>query len=207
MRTYFNAALAGCATILSLAGVALGDDKDDCTQGPTDGPLKYWGKTGSGQQGFCHTQWTHGLVVVGIEVWATQWQIKGIKLTYSDGTSPPMEGDPSGDQNRHDSISWNPQDQVTAFKLAGNYAGDGLGLVHIEVAGKTLDVRSDTGSFNGDTVDVGSGILLGAKGEAGPPGDFVRAWAPVFLGKSSGPASILDVVYDDDLNDLTNRQA
>lgn len=96
-----------------------------------------------------------------------------------------------------------PDDVVTNMKLAGNYAGDGLGLVHVEVAGKTLDVRSDTGSYNGEDVTLASGLFLGASGEAG---DFVHLWTPLFMGVNTGSATIVDVKFDDNLDDINKRQ-
>jgi hypothetical protein len=34
---------------------------------------------------YCNTKWDSGLGITGIEVWALQYQMKGIEWTYSDG--------------------------------------------------------------------------------------------------------------------------
>lgn len=199
MRFSINNTFIGFAAALSAAGIARADD---CSDGPANQPLKSWGKSSNKGGGFCATPWAAGKVVTGIEVWATAWQITGIQLTYSDGTKPTLQGQTNGD--RHDSISWNSEDTITKMNLAGNYAADGLGLVHVEVAGKTLDVRSDTGSFNGDTVTLATGIFLGASGEAP---DFVRLWTPLFMGATSGQnATITAIDFDDSLDDVNKKQ-
>ena len=140
--------------------------------------------------------------MTGVEVWATQWQITGIQLTYSDGTKGPVQGQTNGDYS-HDAINWDVTKPITVMKLAGNYAGDGLGLVHIEVDGKTLDVKSDVGSNTGDNVVLATGTMLGASGEAP---DFVRAWRPLFMGEANGGAQITDVTFDDSLEDMNAKQ-
>lgn len=113
--------------------------------------------------------------------------------------------DPSTSGNDHGSLSWETTDLITSMQLGTNYAGDGLGLVHIEVAGKVLDVRTDTGCcYNGDDVDLDTGIFLGAFGQAP---DFVRWFQPMFMGKSNGQnATITSLVFDDNLDDLNAKQ-
>ena len=189
------------ATLLVLSALTSIARADDCTDGPINQPIQTWGKDVS-NGGFCHTQWTTGLSVTGVEVWATQWQITGIQLTYSDGTKGPVQGQTNGDYS-HDAINWDVTKPITAMKLAGNYAGDGLGLVHIEVDGKTLDVKSDVGSNTGDNVVLATGTMLGASGEAP---DFVRAWRPLFMGEANGGAQITDVAFDDSLEDMNAKQ-
>ncbi|KAK4499990.1 hypothetical protein PRZ48_008176 [Zasmidium cellare] len=175
------------------------DLSDDCNGGPMDGHKSYGNL--DKPDTFCDTQWRNGLSVTGIEVWATAWQIKGIQLTYSDGTKPPLQGQAEGD--RHQSINWNESDRITRMKLAINYAGDALGLVHVEVGSKSLDVRSDTGSFDGDDITLATGILLGANGVAG---GFVDRWTPLFMGEHNGKAQITNIVMDDSIDDLNAKQ-
>lgn len=183
MRYPSNAAVAAAAVTLAIASIGRADD---CTDGPINQPVQTWGKDAS-TGGFCHTQWINGLSVIGVEVWASHWQITGIQLTYSDGTKAPLQGQTNGEYS-HDSITWDVTKPITAMKLAGNYAGDGLGLVHIEVDGRTLDVHSDVGTYTGTSVTVATGTMLGASGEAA---GFVLAWRPLFLGEHNGGATIL----------------
>lgn len=91
------------AILIGLGAALLADfvRADDCSEGPVDS-LKSWGKAGA-SNGFCHTPWKRGLVVTGIEVWANEWQVKGIQLTFSDGSKPPLQGTADGD--RHNSIN------------------------------------------------------------------------------------------------------
>lgn len=198
MRYSVSNALKGIAYTLFVAGVARADD---CSDGPANQPIQKWGKDVD-NGGFCHTQWTQGLVVTGIEVWATAWQITGVQMTYSDGTKAPLQGQTNGD--RHDAINWGAQDTITKMAVGNNYAGDGLGIIHIEVGGKTFDVRTDIGSTNGEPVTLATGLLIGASGNSP---DFVRVWRPLFMGTTDGKAAkITSMKFDDDLDDINKRQ-
>jgi hypothetical protein len=64
-----NAALL--VFISTLANVALAGD---CTDGPINQSIKTWGKDADNGE-FCHTRWTTGLSVTGLEIWASQWQM------------------------------------------------------------------------------------------------------------------------------------
>jgi hypothetical protein len=126
----------------------------------------------------------------------------GIQLTYSDGTKPPLQGQANGDYS-HDSISWGVTKPITEMKLVWNYAGDGLGLVHNEVDGKTLDVHSDIGTSTRDNIALATGTMLGASGEAS---DFIRAWRPLFIGAHNVGATMTAVKFDDSLDDINKNQ-
>jgi hypothetical protein len=197
MRFSINAALSALVSALYLTGAAYADD---CTDGPM-ASLKGYGKKDVGPHGFCHTAWTKALVVTGIEVWATQWQIKGIQLRYSDGTTSILQGLDVGD--RHDAITWDAQAPVQEMRLASNDAGDGLGLVYIKVGDKELDVRSIGDNENGENVNIGDGIFLGSSGQTS---DFVNLWTPLFLGGTNGKATIVDLQFDESLDEINKKQ-
>lgn len=194
---FTKAIFAGVISALYIAGGV--SALDDCDVGPY-ASHNFMGYPGKYPVYFCNSKWKSGAVVTGIEVWATAWQIKGIRLEYSDG-SDHMAGTNGGD--RHDVLRWDAADKITDMKLAVNYAGDALGLVHVEVGEKKLDVRSDTGPSNGDEWNIGSGYMLG---HAGDNGAMVSNWIPLFLGQTTGKAEITNIKFNDNLDEVNKQQ-
>lgn len=199
MRSFFLADMIGLAFVLLFAITRA----DDCHVGPMI-PATAVGGPGGKAPGFCHTQWTNGLVVTGIEVWSQDYHITGIQLTYSDGSLSPLQGQ-NRDFQYHNTLSWGSQDQITVFRTGRNYERDALAILYMEVAGKKLDMTMhvDVGwNYAGDDVNFGTGYMLGAFGEAG---DFINQWAPIFMAQSSA-GSITDMVFDESLDKINEEQ-
>ena len=204
--------LAGLATgLLAVRGVRA----DDCDENA--GPFQetsHFGKQGyNPSTGFCHTKWTAGLIVTGMEVWGTNYHVSGVRFTYSDSSIGPVQGatnfgnnkqedNQQGGDKKHDFITWTTKDQITNFKAATSKDGKALGLIHIEVAGKTLTVGQDNVG-DGTEVNIGSGVLLGASGETN---NFPSYWTPLFLAISDGNAEITEMKFDKSLDDVNKQQ-
>lgn len=77
-------ALVFCLTG-SVAFSAVIQKRDACSTAPTPpNPVSYGFKNHPGAHYYCDTRWDYGLVITGLEVWAEQYQIKGIRWTLSD---------------------------------------------------------------------------------------------------------------------------
>lgn len=70
----------------SIPSVSTIQKRDVCSDAPTMiNPVHYGFPNHPGANYYCDTRWVAGLTVIGIEVWARQYQIKGIQFTFSDG--------------------------------------------------------------------------------------------------------------------------
>jgi len=184
----------GITSLLSLAklGHAAG-----CDSGPF-APPELYGNTDTPIQGtpYCDTNWEQGLVVIGVEVWATKFQMKGIQFTYSDNTKGPVRGQAAGDRNQ--AISWASGDMVKKLQLAPNHDGDAVGKIHLEITnGQTLDLGSDVKDSNLKYVNYGGGIMLGGRGTDGA---FLDRLELLFMSGTVGSATVTDVKFADDLD-------
>lgn len=190
-----------------LAGVRA----DDCSDGPVDSFVG-WGKKGyNPNTPFCQTKWKAGLVVTGLEAWATKYHVSGVQFTYSDGSKGAVigntvfgdnkNGDNSeGGDGKHFAINWGAEDKITKMECATSKDGKALGLINIEVAGKKLSVGSVS---DGDSVSTASGLLLGASGETNA---FPSYFTPLFMGVNNNEAEIIDIKFDEDLAEVNKKQ-
>ena len=204
-------AAATAATLLSVLGLSSARaDTHLCEQpGPFD-TTKMYGKAAD-DIAFCDTKWDKGISVTGIEVWATKWHVKAVQLSFSDGTKGTIHGDATdtegndGNWYGHGSVSWKDGDLVTDAHIAANYwgSGDALGMLHLEIAGQKLDVKSDVGSFNGEGQLLSSGLLIGAYGSAG---GYVNSFGLMFLKQTIGKSEIIEIKWPETLDDLNKKK-
>jgi hypothetical protein len=148
-----------------------------------------------------------GAVVTGVEAWSNKFHVKGIQLSYSDGTKGPVHGMVEGDWTPNPNfMGWGQQEQVTRIQKWGNWndgkGSDGVGRLSITVGGKTLDVSSDVGDYGGEPVMTHSGVILGI---AGKQGQWLESMEWLMLSSDAGKARILDLEMGTSLDDW-NRQ-
>lgn len=161
---FYNPAalLVGAAAIFSSFAAAA-----DCANGPWQDVQYVGGKDGSE---FCFTKWDQGIVMTGLEAWATMDEIQGIQFYYSDGTTSGMVGKLKETTTKHARIDWDPAtDGVEQLKTWGNGIGTLLGRVYLRTkAGAEFDVgKEDTSGQDVFESKTASGILLGAFGRSG----------------------------------------
>ena len=148
-------------------------------------------------------------MVTGLELWATPWQVKGLRFTYSDTTKSNIFGKNTDDDGNvlptSDSITWAVGDTIKSMTIGPNWVSppDALGIFHMEVSnGQKIDYA---GTYTGSPkpVDVGSGIMLGASGGAGA---FIDGAQFMFLADTVGQAEITAIQFDEDLNTVNKKQ-
>ncbi|KAF2448959.1 hypothetical protein P171DRAFT_352607 [Karstenula rhodostoma CBS 690.94] len=171
---FFNprSLLLGSAALF-LSGLA---NAADCANGPWTNVL-YIGGQGGGE--WCHTKYDAGIVVTGMEVWASKKAVRAVQLYYSDGSNSGMVGK-LDDIGEHQRIDWDPsKDGISQLKTWGNGNGKYLGRVYLRLkSGGELNVGKDTDGQTTYETDVQSGIMLGAYGRGG---DSIDGMGVLFL--------------------------
>lgn len=195
----------GATSLLSLVGPG---HTASCTDNSILAPQTWGGKSGA-PTNWCSTNWDKGVVVTGLELWATPWQVKGLRFTYSDTTKSNIFGKNTDDDGNvlptSDSITWAVGDTIKSMTIGPNWVSppDALGIFHMEVSnGQKIDYA---GTYTGSPkpVDVGSGIMLGASGGAGA---FIDGAQFMFLADTVGQAEITAIQFDEDLNTVNKKQ-
>ncbi|KAI4942592.1 hypothetical protein J4E91_009986 [Alternaria rosae] len=224
-----NITLSAIATLLSLAQLGRADN---CTDAPrVPGTFIGVGFSDDKKNLYnCDTKWIEGLVVTGMEVWSSQWQVKGIRLTYSDGTQSPIRGrtdnlnqwgskisgksgPPPDNGYGWDRIEWGVG-EIDKVRLWVNYNnGDGpnaVGRVQIWPNGadndqkRILDVGSDVGGDGGGILvdNLGSGVLIGMRTQSG---DFLDSLEFVFMDGKVESAEIVHIEWPESIDDLNKK--
>lgn len=165
--------------------------------------------------------WAEGVVVVGIEVWATNVHVNGIKLRFADGKHEDFlfgrasyNGCAVDDRGRHDMMIWEPEERIEEMSLAATKygKGDAVGAIFVRVGGKILDINPTKLPL--ERVDLGRGILLGASGFTCTDDNVIsvahdamqRSWYPLFMGIAESKGEVVDFRSDQSLDDLNKKQ-
>ncbi|KAF1970845.1 hypothetical protein BU23DRAFT_472961 [Bimuria novae-zelandiae CBS 107.79] len=195
---FFNprSLLVGAAALF-LSGVATAGD---CLNGPWDGGLIIGGNGGGD---WCATKYDQGIVVTGMEVWASNKAVRAVQLYYSDGTNSGMIGT-LDDVKEHQRLDWDPsKDGISQMKSWGNGKGQYLGRVYLRLkSGGELNVGKDTDGQDVFETNVGSGIMLGAWGKSG---DVIDSMGVRFLRSKISKVTIENVKFSDNVDDLNSR--
>ncbi|KAJ4294183.1 hypothetical protein N0V90_007873 [Kalmusia sp. IMI 367209] len=188
--------LLGASTLL-FSGLATAAD---CANGPWTNVL-YIGGGGGGD--WCNSKWDQGIVVTGMEVWASNKAVRAVQLYYSDGSNSGMVGK-LDDVKEHQRIDWDPsKDGISQLKTWGNGKGQYLGRVYLRLkSGGELNVGKDTDGQAVYETDVQSGIMLGAYGKAG---DVIDGMGVLFLKSKVSKITIENVAFSDTAEDLNER--
>jgi hypothetical protein len=182
-------------------------------------------------QHFFLTLLQDGLVVTGMEVWSSEWQVKGIRLTYSDGSLSPIRGQtdnlnqwgstvsgkpgpPPDNGYGWDEIKWDAG-SIDKVRLWVNYndgqGPDAVGRVQVWPKGadennkKILDVGSNVGGDTGgmNVESLGSGVLIGMRTQSGA---FLDTLEFVFMDGKVESAETIDIEWPESIEDLNKKQ-
>jgi hypothetical protein len=193
------------ASALFLSGLASAQNDtapaagaNSCTGGPWKDPVYTGGQTGTE---FCHTKYSDGVVMNGIEVWTAKKYIEAVQFYYSDGTNSGTIGKVEKEKE-HKRLNWDPStDGLEQVKLYPDSKGESLGRIFIRTkAGEELNLgKSDETAV--ETM-VNSGMLLGVSGRAD---EQVNGLSFLFMGSKIDKATIEDVVFDETPEELNKR--
>lgn len=206
MRISPRSALDAVGAVGGLLGSSILDlPNDDCLYNgdfmlPIDSQ-SILGFTGGGY--FCAGQWSgSGLIIKGMQAWGDGHRLTGIQFTYSDNTQSDVFGKTYGDPQ---GISWDPTaESVKSFNIMGPYHEDGVGRIMLTTTGgQSYSFGGDTGDYQGKSVNVGSGVILGAVGACG---DWLDNLGLVFLSDSVQRITITDVEFDEDVAAMNAKQ-
>ncbi|KAL5413674.1 hypothetical protein PMIN03_003563 [Paraphaeosphaeria minitans] len=184
------------AAALFMSGLAAAD----CSNGPWINVL-YVGGQGGGE--WCNTKYGSGVVVTGMEVWASSKAVRAVQFYYSDGSNSDMVGK-LDDVAEHQRIDWDPSnDGISQLKTWGNGNGKYLGSVYLRLkSGGELSVGKKTDGQKVYEPDVQSGIMLGAYGRSG---DSIDGMGVLFLKSKVSKVTIEDVQFADNVDSLNER--
>ncbi|PVH96317.1 hypothetical protein DM02DRAFT_632118 [Periconia macrospinosa] len=151
-----------------------------------------------------------GLVVTGLEIWATKGHIKAVQLEYSDGSQSRVWGDNTNTEGNegkwwtHGKKTWKSGDRVTNARLANNYwgGGDRLGGVWFNVGDQELAIRSDIGNHVGGPQPLFSGILLGVYGSVDAD---INSMGFLFLKDRIKSAEIVEFKWPQTLDEMAKQ--
>ncbi|OCK84546.1 hypothetical protein K432DRAFT_422506 [Lepidopterella palustris CBS 459.81] len=193
MVSFRFSGLAVLSTIALLASAAPAvvkprSDVDPFPPGPWASIQEVGGDGGSAWQ---ESKWDSGLVVMAIQVWDDGSRLRGIQLTYTDGSTSVVYGEPSGGNDRTLTLDVGGGELVTSLTLWGDGVGSRAGRVLIQTNKQQFNAGKDTSSQTGYPADVGGGIITGAFGRAGQDLD---ALGFLFLRAKITKISITDVV-------------
>ena len=123
---------------------------------------------GKGGKPFSDAKYTNGIVVSGIEAWAGGWQLRGIRITFSDGSAV-TRGKREGKYCGSLKLDYLAGETVTELSIWGNGAGTRCGAFIIKTSKKKVFFPKMTkwGLKTEYKMNVGGGILLGVIGGAG----------------------------------------
>lgn len=164
---------------------------DDCESGPWIAANIQW-TGGPGGARYCATKWKQGIVITGVEVYASNKAVEAIQFFYSDGSNSPQFGEPNEEKKAR--MDWDPSvDSLSLVKTWGNGRGKWLGRVYMRTkTGKELDMGKDTSGQDTYEHSVESGILLGAFGNSG---DSIDSLGLLFLKSKIDKMTVSEVVF------------
>lgn len=176
----------------------------------SDGPWRDVQRVGGGGGGaFCETKWDEGTVIDGLEVFADDGAVRGIRFFFSDGTDKMIGEEGAKKQGK---IQWDPaQEIVKQLRLWGNGNGKYLGRISLTTTllGKedevkqSLDVGKNTNGQDTFEPKVASGVILGAFGSFGEKIDNLGF---LFLKSKVKSMGLEDVDFPDDTAEELNNQ-
>jgi hypothetical protein len=166
-----------------------------------------------------------------MEVWSSEWQVKGIRLTYSDGSRSPIRGQtdslnqwgstvsgkpgpPPDNGYGWDKIEWGAG-KIDKVRLWVNYNdGQGpnaVGRVQVWPTGadndkkRILDVGSNVGGDTGgmNVENLGSGVLIGVRTQSGA---FLDTLEFVFMDGKVESAETINIEWPESIEDLNKKQ-
>lgn len=165
-----------------------------------------------------------------MEVWASEWQVKGIRLTYSDGTQSPIRGQTDNLNNWGSAVSGKPgpppdngygrdkiewgAGRITKVRQWVNWNGgkgpDAVGRLQIWPEGaesdqkKILDVGSNVGGDGGGMLvdNLGSGVLIGMRTQSG---GFLDSLELIFMDGEVKSAEIIHIDWPESISDLNKK--
>lgn len=123
---------------------------------------------GKGGTSFSDKKYSKGIVVSGIEAWAGKWQLRGIRITFSDGsviTRGKREGEYCGSLK----LDYLSGETVTELSIWGNGAGTRCGAFRIRTSKKQKFFPKMTkwGLKTEYKMNAGGGVILGVIGGEG----------------------------------------
>lgn len=179
---------------------------DECVNGPFGDTGVFIGNPKVGPN-FCASQWERGLAIVGIEVWSGKYQLKGIRFTYSDESKTPIYGTKAEDDNPQ-LLRWDAQTKVESLKMWPNGDFNSVGRIFLTlVGGKNIDVNHNSKTFSGHqpNIDVGTGTLIGAYGNADQEHGLAMMKL-LFLGDAASKVEILDMNFGNTIKDWNEKK-
>ena len=142
---------------------------------------------------FCEARFgTTGEVISELEVWSSKKGITGVSVTYSSGKSV-MHGDQGSDEPQ--TMTLEAGELVSSARLWGNGRGQHLGHIYIKTNKQEFEAGMKKPN-DGFEVNVGGGLLVGAKGATGE--DYIENLGLIFLEAKIEKVKIGDVKYDED---------
>ena len=131
---------------------------------PTGPFVRGYAIGGGGGFGFQIHQISQGKLVRTVGIHYNNQYLRGIRLTYTDGTRSPLVG--SAVQN-YEELTLQPGETIVRASLWGNGIGTRTGRIDFTTSrGNRLNVGRDTRGQTEYGMDVGSGILVGFAGRA-----------------------------------------
>ncbi len=123
---------------------------------------------GRGGKDFSEAKYSQGLAVSGIEAWAGEWMLRGIRITFSDGSAV-VRGKCAGKHCGSISIDYLSGETVTGLSIWGNGAGTRCGAFRITTSKKEVFFPQMTkwGLKTEYNMNAGAGVILGVIGGAG----------------------------------------
>ncbi|CAI6342026.1 unnamed protein product [Periconia digitata] len=179
----------------------------------------------------CDTKWKDGLVVSGLEVWSSAFEVKGIRVIYSDGSRSPIRGQtdrlntwgskisgkpgpPPEKGYGWDKIEWGTS-KIEKIRFWGDYNwGKGpkaVGRIQVWPQGaetdknKILDVGSDVGDDSGGfrLDNLGSGVLIGIRSISG---GHLESLEFIFMDGQVRSAKIVKIDWPESIEELNKKQ-
>jgi len=122
---------------------------------------------GQGGSTFLLTKRYSGQVIKKFEVWQGGWQLRGIRITYTDGTT--AQAGRLEDRKTSFTLDIEGNEKVTELSIWGNGAGTRCGAFRIKTnKGRTFFPRMyDWGLKTEYKTTAGGGLILGLYGRAG----------------------------------------
>jgi hypothetical protein len=194
------------ATLLlsSLTGLTHAEDREPPVSACDNGPWTDVSSTGAlNGQLWCQTKYTDGIIITGIEAWATDDEVTGLQFYYSDGKSGRQYGKANG--GKRGRLDWDPAVvRISQVKTWGNGNAKSLGRVYIRTTdGRELDIGKDTSGQDAFETNVASGVMLGAFGNSGW---IIDRLGFLFLKSEVINVSVDDIVFADTPENLNARR-
>lgn len=191
--------------LLSVTSLLVGSvTAEQCDNGPWTDVFSIGGKEG---ESFCRTKFEDGIVVTGIEVWASKSHVSAVQFYYSDGTDSGRLGK-SKDDKEHERLDWDYSkgQKIDQMEMWGNGKGTALGRVHVKLnSGEEISVGKDTGGQDVFKHETHSGVLVGAVGAATPDDNKIDRLGFLFLKSEIDKVTVTDVVFEDTMEDLNAK--